>query len=253
MNRIGSKAELAEFDDDEHELARGLLSLRQPPRPTLQARVRAITASEPSRRVIIPRLAWVALALALAVLLFGSASARATLNEIEKVIGQVPLLIREGWSSREATATVTLESRLVSLATARASLPFKIYEPGYLPDGFAAVNEGQVAILDLETPVVKMEWRKPRDGVLLLSQIPYGADAIPIETLVGPDSSDPILVNGREAVMVKGGWGQASGAWERETRVLTLIWRLDGVQYRLLAAETDLPLEELIAVAESIR
>lgn len=252
MNRIGSKAEPAEFDGEEYELAQGLLGLRQPPPAALRERVRAITAGELPRRVF-PRLAWVAGAVVLVGLLFGSPSARAMLNEFEKVIGQVPLLIREGWSSREATATVTLESRLIPLATARAGLPFKVSEPGYLPAGFAAVAEGQVAILDLETPVVKMEWRKPRSGVLLLSLVPYGADAIPIETLVGPDSSQPVLLNGREAVVVRGGWDQASGAWERETPVVTLIWRLDGVQYRLLAAGTDLPLAELIAVAESVR
>lgn len=252
MNRIGPKTEPAEFDGEEYDLARSLLGLRQPPPAALRERVRAITAGQPPRRAF-PRLAWVAGAVVLAVFLFGSPSARAMLNEFEKVIGQVPLLVRDGWSGREATATVEVESRLVPLAAAQASLPFKISAPGYLPDGFAAVNEGQVAVLDLEMPVVKMEWRKPRDGVLLLSLVPYGPDAIPIETLVGPDSSQPVLINGREAVLVRGGWGQASGAWERETQVVTLIWRLDGVQYRLLAAGTDLPLEELIAVAGSIR
>lgn len=252
MNRIGPKTELAEFDGEEYDLARSLLSLRQPPPAALRERVRAITAGERPHRGF-PRLVWLAGAVVLAVLLSGSPSARAMLNEFEKVIGQVPLLVREGWSSPEATATVTLESRLVPLAAARASLPFKVSEPGYLPDGFAAVNEGQVAVLDLETPVVTMEWRKPRSGVLLLSQIPYGPDAIPIETLVGPDSSQPVLINGREAVLVRGGWDQASGAWERETPVVTLIWRRDGVQHRLLAAGTDLPLAELIAVAGSIR
>lgn len=238
--------------EEDAELARQLLALRQAPGPALQQRVRAIP--RPSRQRTArsgPKLAWALSGLVFVLLLMASPAARATLNEMKKVIGHMPLIIRDAWTGEEATKVVEVESRELSLTEAQATLPFAIAAPAYLPESLTG-DSSTVSVLEWDVPVVKMEWRHARGGVVQLSMQPAGPDNVLTETVVGPDSSQPVLVNGREAVVVQGGWNQASGDWGHEDEVMTLIWQAEGVRYRLLAAGTDLPLNELISIAESI-
>jgi hypothetical protein len=72
------------------------------------------------------------------------------------------------------------------------------------------------------------------------------------QILVGPESSETILLNGREVVVVRGGWDKESRTWSHQDQVITLIWTVNGVQYRLLSYSDAVSLTELKMMAESV-
>jgi hypothetical protein len=242
---------LKEFQAEEAELAWRLLNLRQEPSPALQQRVRAVPRPvEHPARAVVPRLAGLAGALLVILLLFASPTAQAMLGAMEKAIGQIQLLVMDAWPQQSQADL--MDSQVVSLAEAQAMVPFALVTPAYLPARLAG-SDSQVSITHLAVPLVKMQWRDPAGGVIQLTARPQSSDSSPAETLVGPASSEAVLINGQEAVLIRGAWDQDTGDWGYQDQVTTLVWRAGGVQYRLLAASTDLPLAELIAIAESIR
>src|SRR6185503_19406899 len=109
-----------EFSPDEAELTRQLLSLRQMPSTTLQHRVEVI----PQQTYLLPRsLVGGAIALVVVALLFISPPVKATLDEVQKVMGQIHLTVRSVWPKPTATV-VMIEPVAMSLAEAQALLPF---------------------------------------------------------------------------------------------------------------------------------
>ena len=52
---------------------------------------------------------------------------------------------------------------------------------------------------------------------------------------------------------MRGGWDNPSGEWRYQEQTVTLIWVQDRMQYSLLAHGELLPVDELIAIAESVR
>jgi hypothetical protein len=238
--------ELDQLPPDEAELARRLLSLRQAPGPALQRRVQAI----PQQRQFVPRsLVGGVIAVVVVALLFISPPVKATLDEVQKVMGQIHLTVRSVWPKPTATV-VMIEPVAMPLAEAQAVLPFDFAVPAYIPSSLI-VSGDEVFVTQLATPLVKMQWREAEGGFVQLSA--HAADALnnPSQTLVGPESSQTTLINGQEAVLVRGSWDEDSRTWSHQERVITLIWIANGVQYRLLSF-SNLPLAELMAMAESI-
>jgi hypothetical protein len=220
--------------------------LRQTPSPALQRRVQAI----PQRRQFVPRsLVGAAIAVVVAALLFISPPVKATLDEVQKVMGQIHLTVRSVWPKPTATV-VLIESVAMSLAEAQAMLPFDFALPAYIP-GSLMVTGDEVFVTQLATPRVKVQWRDAEGGFVQLSA--HAVDTVnnPFQTLVGPESSQTVLINGQEAVLVRGSWDEDSRTWSHQERVTTLIWTTNSVQYRLLSF-SNLPLAELMAMAESV-
>jgi hypothetical protein len=182
-------------------------------------------------------------------LLFISPPVKATLDEVQKVMGQIHLTVRSVWPKPTATV-VMIEPVAMSLAAAQAMLPFDFTIPAYIPNSLTVTGD-EVFVTQLATPIVKMQWRDAEGGFVQLSA--HAADPANnlSQTLVGPESSQTILINGQEAVLVRGGWDEDSRTWSHQERVTTLIWRANGVQYRLLSF-SNLPLPELMAMAESV-
>lgn len=241
-----------EFAPDETELARQLYNLRQPPSPALQRRVQAIPQPEAPPLRVAPRgLIGGVIALLVVALLFISPPVRATLDEVQKVMGQIQVTIRSVWPQPTATVMV-LETKPMSLAEAQAALPFAFAMPSHLPGGLTG-SQDEVLVAQSPVALVKVQWRDPAGGVVQLSAHAAGPANQLSQTVVGPESSEPILLNGQEAVLVRGGWDEDSRTWSHEGRVTTLIWTVNGVQYRLLAYSEVVSLAELIAMAESIK
>jgi hypothetical protein len=143
-------------------------------------------------------------------------------------------------------------SKRLSLAEAQAVVPFKIALPGYLAAGLTT-KEPEVYLIELDKPIVKILWRDTEGGFIqLTTHHPNEGDSGRMETLVGPDSSETILINGRQAVLVHGGWDHSSQTWSYRDRVKTLIWEVDQVQYKLLYFGDAIPVAELATMAESI-
>jgi hypothetical protein len=247
------KPGLSEFSAEEAELARQLFNLRRPPSPALVRRVQALPQSAArSGRALSPRLLGGVAMLLVMGLLFISPPVQATLDEMQQVIGgQIHLTIRTVWPKPTETV-VMLEAEPMSLAEAQAILPFIVATPAYLPKTLT-LSDDQVLVTQSPLPMAKMTWRDAAGGFVQLSIYSSGQESQLSQTVVGPDSSEPVLINGREAVLVRGGWDEQSRTWSHQAQVTTLIWTVNKVRYRLLSYSDAVSLPELIAVAESIR
>jgi hypothetical protein len=137
----------------------------------------------------------------------------------------------------------------MSLAEARAVLPFDFAVPAYLPPNLTGDND-RVWVTQSPVALAKMVWRDAENGFVQLSV--YAASPENLQAVVGPHSSQTIRLNGQEALLVRGGWDGQSRTWSRQDRVMTLFWTINGVRYRLLAYSGAVSLDELVAIAESI-
>lgn len=240
-----------EFSPEEVELAQRLISLRQPPSPTLQRRVQAIPQPETPARSVPLGLVGGIIALVVVALLFASPPVKATLDEVQKAMGQIQLTIRSVWPAPTATV-VLLETEPMPLSEAQAAVPFDFALPTYLPASLTGSGD-EVEVARSPLALIKIQWRDPQGGVVQLSVRAAGSENQLNQTLIGPESSETVLLNGREAVLVRGGWDKESRTWSHQDQVITLIWTANEVQYRLLSYSDAVSLTELKLMAESIR
>ena len=108
-------------------------------------------------------------------------------------------------------------------------------------------------MLKLDAPIVTMRWRDRAGGFVQLAAHPANDTHNQIKNLVGADSSQVVLIDGRAAVIVSGAWDEVSRVWSHEEEVTTLIWELNGVQYNLLSYSQVVPTGELIKIAQSVQ
>jgi hypothetical protein len=192
-------------------------------------------------------------------LLFVSPAANATWGEVGQVIGRIRVLVLDvlprpimaGFAPTPTESPIIVASTPMSLAEAQASVPFDLVLPTYLPAGLRPDRE--ILVAPLETPIVTIRWRDIEGGFVQLTAYPYNSAGNPIQTLVGPDSSEIVLVNGQEAVLVSGAWDQTSRSWQPDRRLMTLIWEVEDIQYKLISFSEAVSSADLIAVAESVR
>ncbi len=258
MSKRELNSVLKEFQAGDIELAKHLLSLRQEPSPALRQRIQSIPRPKTRQMRLLPRLAWGSVALLIVALLFTSPPAKAMLGEVEQVIGRIQLMVmnilpKPIWGAVSPTATdpIIVKSTPMSLAEAQAVVPFDFAIPTYLPGGL--ISDQEVLVTRLEIPIVTIRWRDTEGGFVQLTAYPYSPKDSPIQTLIGPDSSQTVLINGQKAVIVAGAWDQTSRTWSHDSQVITLIWEVDNIQYKLISFSQVAPLTELIAIAESVR
>jgi hypothetical protein len=250
MSSTESNPLLKEFQAEDVDLARQLLSLNQRPGDALQGHIQSIPQDSPSRhRRRLSGLVGGGVALVFIVMLFNSPGAKATLGQVQKVVGRIQLTVTE--VKPTYTEPVIAPSVSLSLAEARATIPFDFAMPTYLPDGLNSNNE--VSIIELEISLVKILWRDSKNGFVQLTAQPHNGQTKLARTLVGPESNDTILINGRPAVIVYGAWDGSGQTWSYQERITTLIWNVEGVQYKLLAFRGIISLSDLTTMAESVR
>ena len=239
-----------DFSDEEIELAEQLLSLRQNPDPALKQRIRTIPTRQTEQRLMIRQWAWALATGLVLIFLFASPPAQATLGQVEKIIGQIRLTVQDTYQHYAATPT-PINSRVMSLAEARATVPFKFALPTYLPDNLA--DETLISVTDLGIPLVKVRWSDTSGGFIQLTAYDaYGQENFLSKTLIGTNSEEKIMINGKPAVMIRGGWDTVHQTWHHQDQITTIIWEAEGIQYRLLAYSTILPTSELIVMAQSV-
>jgi hypothetical protein len=249
MSRTELNPILQEFQAEDAELAAQLLSLRQEPGSMLRRRIQSIPRQKARQTRLLPRLVWGSVAAIIVILLVASPGAQAMWVQVEKVIGRIHLTIMEVLPNR--STPIVIESTPISLAEAQAVVPFDFAVPTYLPD--ALNRDAEVFVTQLEPPIVKMRWWDTGNGFVQLAIHPANGKNNLTRNLIGSESSDIILINGQEGVIIYGGWDETSRTWSHQDRVTTLIWELDGIQYNLLSFSNAVPLTELIIMAESVR
>jgi hypothetical protein len=139
-----------------------------------------------------------------------------------------------------ATSTPLPEAVTLSLADARAAVPFAVGLPAWAPDGFQLLDAVEVTA-DPASASVALAWQNA-DGAaidLTLSNNPAGAGR-----LAGAGSVEAVTINGQPAsVRHTTGLGASR---------LVLTWTRDGVAYRLAAPADALDTASLVRMAESI-
>lgn len=246
---------LEEFQGEEADLAEQLLALRQSPSRHLMKRLQAIP-DQPEycfwsklrwalKRK--PRLAWGVAVLLILTLLFVSPAAQATLGQIETMIGHIRLTMLDTYP--EPTQTRAIESVSMTLAEARAAVPYSFGVPTYQPPSL--VEPYEVLVTPLAVPLVRLRWRDTEGGFVQLTAQPQ-EQGVATKTLVGTASGETISLNGQAAVLVRGAWNETSRTWDKDSGIVTLIWQIDDTQYRLLSYSDLLSSAELAKMAESV-
>jgi hypothetical protein len=140
-----------------------------------------------------------------------------------------------------------------TLAAARQAVAFPLRLPAYPAD---LGPPDDVFLQDLDGSAVVLVWRDPaRPDRVRLSLHYLTSPAIGLKGVKEPPAALEITsVNGREALWTSGGYiiQIKSGEWDfrRLIEGHVLIWTEGDLTLRL---ETDLPLEEAVRVAESLR
>ena len=247
-----------------------------PPTPNVAADVRRrlrrdVPRQSPKRSEVGPerlyrwRLAWVALMIIATLAgLLAVPQVRAGLLEVLQ-IGAVRLFLVPPTATPTPTGapaitpqpTPTLLPSLLELAgettldDAREKMDFVVLLPAYpadlgLPDYVFAQN--------LDGPMLIMVWLDPdRPGQIRLSLHEFGSGTIAANKF-RPTVVSTATMNGQSAIWTEGPYLMElkSGVWDirRLIEGHVLIWVNENVTYRV---ETDLPLEEAINIAESLK
>lgn len=232
-----------------------------PPSPNLQARLRSSTMpalqQRQSRAIAIRRTAFAAmLVLLIAVFVIAVPPARAAVLQWLR-LGAVQITLQEPTPTapKPATTPRALSSVLdlggeTTLEAARRNMRFPIKLPAY-PPGISSPDA--VFLQDFGDQTVLLVWvdpAQPRRVTLALHIL--GPNAF-VEK-VKPRKLQDARVNGRPALWASGEYLLQSRNGDVNLRRLitgnTLIWRDGDITYRL---ETDLPVEEAVKIAESLR
>ncbi len=140
-------------------------------------------------------------------------------------------------------------SEKLSLEDARAILPFTIDLPTWVPEGYALDETVTFVYFEDGVERVFVQWRFPRKAILELEIV-----NLPPEKstwLVGLESIEEVLVDGKPAALVRGGWNADMKLWENRGQ-LQLHVPHNGQTYIFSAMETSVSIDELIRIAESL-
>ena len=248
----------------EARLRTAAATLQYPPTPNVAGAVRRrLRKDAPVKRLHTgPRLAWVAVALALAVfILLAVPEVRAGLIEffqigIVRIFPVAPTATRLPAGAPVVTPRPTptpIPSVLdlygeTALADAQKQAPFPIKLPTYPAD---LGQPDQVFSQFLGGSVVVLVWFDESAKVSLALHI-IENDSFAIEK-IQPRLVERTIVNGRPAIWAEGPYMVQIRNGDYDARRLieghVLIWSEGGVTYRL---ETDLPMDEAVKIAESL-
>lgn len=195
------------------------------------------------------------LALLVAMLMF-SPTVRAAISEVVQNIGGLIFnQTNEFPDSADGPESIWPEETM-TLADARAKLPFTFSLPAWTPDGYTLQDNVRVALPYDAFRVTHMmiAWEKQTEGesrsfIWLMVEYPRPADHG--QTIIGPESVTEVSVNGEPAAIVYGAWNADTHEWGM-TGLMTLSWRLGDVAYHLSAHDQFVTEEELIRIAESL-
>lgn len=251
----------ARFDQLERRLKALVEDLRFPPTPDVWNGFQRQAFGRGSRIVRIKGWAWAAAAIlvALVVLTVSVPTVRATIGEILEQ-GSVRILLRgsepeggllESGAVSPAAAGGMGDPELAgktTLQAAESAVSFRITQPTY-PPGLGSPDH--VYLQHSDGWIVIQVWGETGvDSPLVLYLVERGA----FITKQDPPVLRRATVDGEPAIWTSGAHFLQLEAGGYESRRLVqghvLIWTRGDVTYRL---ETDLPLEEAIKVAESVR
>ena len=139
---------------------------------------------------------------------------------------------------RASAGTDSMAAHFADLDEARASVPFSLHQPGYLPAGYSL----------RETLVTPVQWvflfYSGPDGDIVLVQAPVTAGSHSGD-VAGPSLLGGMTLTDREVRLVR--VGNRTGSW---VEGLGLVWQTDDTGYHLGGANMNL--DEATRIAQSL-
>lgn len=228
-------------------------------RERISHRRTSVLAIRLNRASLAAAAALVILAAALGVSPAARAAAEAALRQIANLrFLEVAELPRDAWVTRK-TDVVPAEALNVQDALDRLGHPVSL--PTYVPAGYELQPQARLvaAADELSPSVVFVDWRSGQgtNAAWLTLKIAYRASP-PEGTehgawVVGEGAVEEAEVAGNPAALVRGAWAVDTGEYLMGDP-LSLTWSRDGqLVYTLYGSASALSVEEMIAIAESIR
>lgn len=189
-----------------------------------------------------------ALLLVLALALAVSPAVRAQVEDWAGQVGGILFTATGDYPGGDEPVTIVPGDNM-SLEEARAVLPFTVDLPAWVPEGYRLEETVTVQHFESGLENVLIFWNAPGKASLtfVVENRPSGESKV----IVGPGSIEEVLVHGEPAALVRGGWNADSKQWE-ERGNLQLYFGYGPLTYTLLAVESDIPVDELIRMAESL-
>lgn len=266
------------YDEPVHD--EFLHTLRADPRPAFAEELYTRIAYQrrgrmlPRMKLFAPRrMVWATTALCLVVAVVGWASptARAEVMAALRQIGGLAFdeldAYPQGWADPVDPKMIVPEETL-SIADARARLPFAFGLPTWVPDGFVLIDEARVMFFNEQPHNAQFMWRKddPEDPniwttITLLVEPRKGGEG---SIVIGRGSAEEVQINGEPAALVRGAWNADTHQWETNDitpqtelsgigNMINLHWVANDVGYHLSGVKDSVSEEDLIRLADSIR
>lgn len=179
------------------------------------------------RRRVLVLAALTSVALFLLTSLF-SPGVRALVEDIVRQIGDMTIRETAIYPLADGYLTAPDTNRYLTLEEARQATDFEFNLPTQLPDRYVMMED---VIVSAEGNRVLVRWKgqETRGDGLSLTVSTAHPDA---EWLVGPDSTDVVDLNGRQALFIRGGWLSNTESWD-ENISRDVRWSQDGLTYQL--------------------
>jgi hypothetical protein len=133
------------------------------------------------------------------------------------------------------------------LDAVRGHAAFQFGVPTWVPEGF--VFQDKVGHAS-DYSWVMLGWNKGLTSLsLLVQKDELYSQSRPV--LVG--SAQQVEVKHQSAVLIRGNMDLGSGRWNPDARELNLIWRQDKLVYTLTTNNPQMPIQDLIRMAESVK
>jgi hypothetical protein len=184
-----------------------------------------------------------------------SSPARAyVLQTIEEIAG-LKFEITSGYPGVPGEQVHTAPSEQLSLEEAQSRFPAPISLPTYVPAGYA--RQEPLSLTTFEKPdlplyttiFLDIHWENKNGGAFMLNirHCPGGLEYC--GWIVGEAAIEEITLNGRPAVIVRGGWNDDTRQYDFSLPT-AIEWKVDESTIYSLTGNQSL--EELIRIAESI-
>lgn len=209
----------------------------------------------PARRALLPRAAFAALALllALGLALTVSPGVRAQVLALYQQVGGLIFQVTGDYPGGSQPPTI-IPAQALTLDEARQTFPAAFSLPAWLPDGYQMNPE--LSLTDFSENgnhfvSLLVTYQDEARGTAFFLNINHSPAGEEYSQIIGPGSVEEVSINGRPAGLVRGIWNSQTRQWDDDQH-LSLFWQAGGAAYDLSAHEFALSKEDLLRIAESI-
>jgi hypothetical protein len=187
---------------------------------------------------------------------FSSTVRAYVLQTLEEIAG-IPFTITNNYPGHPGEKEITVPSKSLSLEEAQVRFPSPIALPAYVPQGYE--RRGDVSLTTFADPdmpllttiFLDVTWETQNGNVFVLSIRHCSSGLENCRWVVGEGALEEITLNGRPAVVLRGGWNYDTRQYDFSFPA-AIEWKYDEKTIYSLTGSQGISLDELIRIAESI-